>query len=386
MGVSLDSKLYFLCGYIVEELKEDVYKLIGCKVCDVYGSTYDLSIDEYNEYQEALFKELEPYKTSTLLNLFMDSIYFSRLSNVTKINKELAKLEHHSFKDYFVSVDLTDKLDSNSKIKAGATVHINESDKDIYFKGKRLYRCSKVPVFNIVHSVYLKDYNRSLDAMFSAYYKSGSIEYKPEGVGVCDLKDEGNLDCYSIAKDRLSSFNFTYNKVLTAIPSELVKNKLDFIGSDGKFVWLGEHYSLYGNAKQKNIIVPSDCSYLFNAFSFVTGVESIVFNPKFKGLVWSEKSTTSDCIYSFFPDLKELYLSKALGISGILLILCSFIRNSSKKTKERLMAGICGTTNLESAISILNYNFNNILNSKVNSREIKDIEDYFCNFLKIHLY
>ena len=40
MGVSLDSKLYFICGYIVEEFKEDVYKLVGCKVCDVYGNTY----------------------------------------------------------------------------------------------------------------------------------------------------------------------------------------------------------------------------------------------------------------------------------------------------------------------------------------------------------
>lgn len=382
----MELELYFLCGYIVEEFKEDVYKLVGCKVCDVYGNTCDLSIDEYNEYQEALFKELEPYKTSTLLNLFMDSIYFSRLSNVAKINKELAKLEHHSSKDYFVSVDLADKLDSSSKIKAGATVHINESDKDIYFKGKILYRCSKVPVFDIVHTVEFKDYNRSLDVMFSAYYNKGSIEYKPEGVDVCDLKDEGNLDCYSIAKDRVSSFNFTYNKVITTIPSELVKNKLDFIGSDDKFVWLGDYYSLYGNDKQKNIIIPSDCSYLFNAFSFATGIESIVFSPKFKGLVWSEKRETSDCIYSFFPDLQEVYLSKTLGISGILQILCSFIRSSSKKTKERLMAGICDTTNLESAISILNYNFNNILNSKVRSREIKDIEDYFCSFLKIHLY
>ena len=41
---------------------------------------------------------------------------------------------------------------------------------------------------------------------------------------------------------------------------------------------------------------------------------------------------------------------------------------------------------LEYIISTLNYNFNSLINFKVNSTEIRESEDYYSNFLKIHLY
>lgn len=377
--------LYFLCGYIVEEFKEDVYKLVGCKVCDIYGDTYDLNIDEYNNYSKALISEI--YENGLLADTLSKETYFSKLSNVTKISKEFTRVKFAKSKNYFVYVDLENDFTSKGDLRAGAVIHINEADRDIYFKDKVIYKCSKVPIFNIEFEIYSKKYNRDLDVVISAYFKSGNVTYKPEGVDICDLTDEGYLDCYSITKDREKSSNYSSSNIITRVPIGLVKDKLNFIGTDGSWIYVGKYYCLCDDTVKSSLITPSNCEYLFNNHSyFGRGIEVLVLNPKFKGLVWCERKGLSDNIYAFFPDLKEVYMSKALGISGILPILCSFVRSSSKKTKDRLMAGICNTTNLESAISILNYNFNSLINSKVNSTEIKETEDYYDNFLKIHLY
>lgn len=383
--MGLDSKLYFLCGYLVDEFKEDVYKLVGCKVCDVYGDTYDLSIDEYNEYSKALVSEI--YENGLLADTLSKETYFSKLSNVTKISKEFTRVKSTKSKNYFVYVDLENDFTSKGDLRDGAVVHINEVDRDICFKNKVIYKCSKVPIFNIEFEIYSKKYNRDLDVVISAYFKSGNVTYKPEGVDICDLTDEGYLDCYSITKDREKSSNYSSSNIITRVPIGLVKDKLDFIGTDGSWVYVGKYYCLCDDTVRSSLITPSNCEYLFNNHSyFGRGIEVLVLNPKFKGLVWCERKTLSDNIYAFFPDLKEVYMSKALDIKDVVSILCSFIRDSSKRTKDKLLMCVDTSRKLEYIISTLNYNFNSLINSKVNSTEIKESEDYYSNFLKIHLY
>lgn len=357
----MDSTLYFNCGYIVEEDKEDIYKIVGVKVVNALGEVEDITVDEFND----ILCDRDEVRFTEKFNGFdkiTPELRIVRAKNLYKLHS-IFNLDYYSNKykgfrtiNSFLLVDLYKLNLMKNSAMCIPTVAVNIYSVD----GKTLYS-NNLRVFTVDDP-----YSSNVQCEVEAWYIKEKLVHKLVSHGIYEASDN---------EYRGYSFGFTEGKVDKIVDytyfneSAIVKDNL--FEDYGVLIRYNE-YCLLNNKKNNvdSLILPNWCEYLIRSCVVCPEVTKLVINPQFKEYSCISLDYNKAWIFECMPKLSEIYLSSSLDLDSLAKILCSLLlgyKTFRNSTYNCLISGM----NNQVGIDILNDNFNSILKKECNEEGIK---------------
>lgn len=358
----MDSTLYFNCGYMVEEDKEDIYKIVGVKVVNALGEFEDVTVDEFN----SILCDRDDAKFAEKFNEFdkiNPELRVVRAKNLHKLNG-VFDLDYYSSKysgfklnNSFLLVDLHKLNSMKNSAMYIPTIAVNIYSVD----GKTLYKNNNLRVFTVDDT-----YSNSVQCEVEALYIKDKLVYMLASYGVYEASNNEHQGY---------SFGFKGGKVATIINYTYFNNSVIVKGSlfeeCGALIRYNE-YCLISTKKSNvtSIILPNWCEYLIRSCVVCTEVTKLVINPQFKGYSCISLDYNKAWIFECMPKLSEIYLSSSLDLDSLAKILCSLLLGNTSFSKYTYQCLIDGMGDLVD-INILNDNFNDILKKECNEEGIE---------------
>ena len=356
----MDSALYFNCGYIVEEDKEDIYKIVGVKVVNALGEVEDVTIAEFN----SILADRDDARFTGKLNEFdkiTPEIRIVRAKNLHKLHKafdvDYSKYSRFKPNNSFLLVNL-DKLNSMRKSSMTIpTVAVN-----IYnVGGKTLYKNNSLRVFTIDDP-----YSNDVECDVKAWFIENKLVYKLASYGIYEDSNNEYLGY---------SFEFENGKVSRIVDytyyNDAVIVKDSLFEDCGVLVRYNEYCLLnYKKSNVESVILPCSCEYLVRSCVVYPEATKLVINPQFKRYSCISLDYNKAWIFECMPKLSEIYLSSSLDLDSLANILSSLLLGHTYSNNYTYNCLIDGMDN-QVDIDKLNNNFNNILKKECKEEGIK---------------
>ena len=358
----MDSTLYFNCGYIVEEDKEDIYKVVGVKVVNSLGEVEDITVDEFNsilcDRDDTRFTEkFSEFDKITPELRIVRAKNLHKLHRVFDLDYYTSKYKGFKLNNSFLLVDLYKLNSMKNSAMCIPTIAVNIYSVD----GKTLYKNNKLRVFTIEDT-----YSSNVQCEVEAWFIENKLVYKLVSPGIYEASDN-EYQGYS--------FGFKGGKVDVIISYTYFNNSVivkDSLFEDYGVLIRYNEYCLFNNKKNSvdSVILPNGCEYLIRSCVVCPEATKLVINPEFKGYRCISLDYNKAWILECMPKLSEIYLSSSLDLDRLAKILCSLLLGHTSSSNYTYQ---CLTDELDNQvdIDILNDNFNDILKKECNEEGIE---------------
>lgn len=290
---------------------------------------------------------------------------FSDLANIKDIlpfdislAREYKKL-NKNYRDTLIKV----KVAKNSN-----DILMIEVKRNVYLPDNSLIYSDSIALFGIED-----DLSESSQVIVRAFVENDGLVYRVSGLSLDELEDaEYREFAYYNGVD--GKGHIVCHNIFLSVPA-FTESLFENIGNILRF---NEYCLLYKsklNSENDSIILPKDCKYLVeNKNSIGMNESSIVFNPEFERVL---SNAVLDCkmVVGMMPNISEIYLSNTIEISRAIAILNSLLHGDSY-IMSYLIDNLDIFGSLENSLSILEENFNKLIQREVN----------FKGYIKIYLY
>ena len=365
--LSNKDKLYFNCGYIVKEVKNGIYKIIGAKVANPYGEFINVSIRDFNDLMEYRKDSLSSGKLNDF-DILSENEYILKFSDLPNI-KDILPFDISLAREYKkLNKDYRDTLVKVKLGKNSDNILIIEVKRNVYLTDNSLIYNDGIALFGIED-----DLSESSQVIVRAFVVDDSLVYRVSGLSLDEWEDgeyKGFAYHYGMdGKAHIDNYDMFLNVLI--FTESLFENI-------GNILRLNEYCLLYKsklNNKNDSIILPKGCKYLVeNKNSIGMNESSIVFNPEFERVL---SNAVLDCkmVVGMMPNISEIYLSNTIEISRAIAILNSLLHGDSY-IMSYLIDNLDIFGSLENSLPILEENFNKLIQREVN----------FKGYIKVYLY